>query len=187
MKPPPNIAGALFKFGCSSYYMDAKEAILSQYLAALEMLKHAIVQCPDGLWDDPHNQNRFWRSAYHALFYTHLYLQTSESEFTAWSGHREKYHRLEFLPQPTAEQPELGKAYSKEEELAYLQICREQAKEKVAVLDLEAASGFSWLPFSKLELQLYNLRHLQQHIGELAERLWSRSAVEVDWVGGTSD
>ena len=167
--------------------MDAKQAILAQYLAALEMLKHVIVQCPEALWDDLHDKNRFWHIAYHALFYTHLYLQTSQSEFTAWSGHHENYHRLESLPQPTPEQPDLGKAYTKDEELTYLEICCEQAKEKVAVLDLEAASGFSWLPFSKLELQLYNLRHLQQHIGELAERLWTRSAVEVDWVGRTSD
>ncbi len=93
--------------------MDAKQAIRSQYLAALEMLKQVIVQCPEALWDAPDDKNRFWRIAYHALFYTHLYLQTSESEFTAWSGHREGYHRLESLPQPTPEQPDLGKAYSK--------------------------------------------------------------------------
>ena len=35
----------------------------------------------------------------------------------------------------------------------------------------------------KLELQIYNLRHLQQHTGELMERLGSRAGIDVDWVG----
>jgi len=48
-------------------------------------------------------------------------------------------------------------------------------------LNLEAESGFHWLPFSKLELQLYNLRHIQQHVGELYERL-DRQNIELDWV-----
>jgi len=40
-----------------------------------------------------------------------------------------------------------------------------------------------WLSFGKLELQLYNLRHLGQHTGELMERLGTRAALDVDWVG----
>ena len=55
--------------------------------------------------------------------------------------------------------------------------------ERVPQLDLEAESGFGWLPFGKLELQFYNIRHLQQHTGELMERLGTRAHVDVDWVG----
>ncbi len=36
---------------------------------------------------------------------------------------------------------------------------------------------------SKAELQIYTIRHLQQHIGELMERLGSRAEVDVDWAG----
>ena len=164
--------------------MDAKQAITSQYLAALEMLKQAIVKCPEALWDDARDKNRFWHVAYHALFYTHLYLQRSESEFTAWSKHREHYHVLGELPAS----PDVAAVYSQAEVLAYLEVCREQVKEKVTALDLDAAdSGFYWLPFGKLELQLYILRHLGQHVGELMDRLGTRASIEVDWVGrGTS-
>jgi hypothetical protein len=167
--------------------MDAKQAITSQYLATLEMLKQAIVKCPDTLWDDPGDKNRFWQIAYHALFYTHLYLQESESAFTGWSGHRKDYQYLGSTPRPPHAPPDIGEAYSPAEVLAYLEVCQAQVKEKVAELDLEAAnSGFSWLPFGKLELQLYNLRHLSQHVGELMERLGTRAAIEVDWVGSQS-
>ena len=37
---------------------------------------------------------------------------------------------------------------------------------EVSQLNLEAASGFDWLPFSELELQFYTIRHIQQHTGE---------------------
>jgi len=48
-------------------------------------------------------------------------------------------------------------------------------------MDLQAESGFHWLPFNKLELQLYNLRHTQQHIGELYERL-DKYDIKLNWV-----
>ena len=56
-------------------------------------------------------------------------------------------------------------------------------EEQVDSLDLEAESGFYWLPFDKLELQIYNIRHIQQHTGELCERLGARGDIEVGWVG----
>jgi hypothetical protein len=40
--------------------MNTKEIIKSQYLASLEMLRGAVIQCPDSLWDDPAYKNRFW-------------------------------------------------------------------------------------------------------------------------------
>jgi len=54
--------------------------------------------------------------------------------------------------------------------------------EQVAAMDLQAESGFHWLPFNKLELQVYNIRHLQQHTGELCERLGAHGEIEVAWV-----
>jgi hypothetical protein len=168
--------------------MNAKQAITSQYLAALEMLKQAIAKCPDALWDDPGDKNRFWRVAYHALFYTHLYLQTAESDFKPWSGYRQQYQYLGSVPWPPHAAPEIGEPYGKADVLTYVEFCKAEVRARVAALDLESASsGFDWLPFGKLELQLYNLRHLQQHAGELMERLWTRGAIEVEWVGRQSD
>jgi len=66
--------------------------------------------------------------------------------------------------------------------LAYVGFCRERAAALVPELDLEVASGFHWLPYTKLELQFYSIRHLQQHTGELMERL-GPLAEKVDWVG----
>ena len=57
--------------------MSYTDAIISQYLASLEMLRHVITGCPEDLWDRVEDGNRSWHIAYHALFYTHLYLQDS--------------------------------------------------------------------------------------------------------------
>ena len=53
----------------------------------------------------------------------------------------------------------------------------------VDALDLESKSGFDWLPINKLELQFYNIRHIQQHTGELCERLGVVEDIDVGWVG----
>jgi hypothetical protein len=61
-------------------------------------------------------------------------------------------------------------------------LCQAEVEAKVPALDLAAPSGFHWLPFNKLELQFYNIRHLQHHTGQLADRLRIVANVGVAWV-----
>ncbi|MBP6805989.1 MAG: hypothetical protein KA362_17895, partial [Chloroflexi bacterium] len=67
--------------------------------------------------------------------------------------------------------------------LEYLAFCQQQVETVMGTLNFADESGFYWLPFTKLELQFYNIRHLMQHTGELYERLWARSKIELSWVG----
>ena len=78
--------------------------------------------------------------------------------------------------------PEIGEPYSKEEILEYLDVCKKEAEEKVSAMDLNAESGFYWLPFKKLELQFYNIRHIQHHTGALIDRLRTKENIGVGWV-----
>jgi DinB family protein len=157
--------------------MDARLAIRSQYRAALEMLGKAVTRCPESLWDDATDRDRFWRVAYHTAFFTHLYLSGSLREFVPWNVALARL-RLQDLGRDA----EGAEPCSKADVLAYLAHVRGIVDERVPSLDLAAESGFDWLKFDKLELQLYNVRHLQHHTGELMERLGSRAGVEVDWV-----
>ncbi len=163
--------------------MDVRDIIRSQFAAALEMLKQAIIQCPASLWDERAYKNPFWHIAYHALFYTHLYLQPAEQDFQPWAKHRAEYNFMGRLPWPPHAEPKIGEPYTQQELLDYHALVCEQVEKQVAVLNLDAASGFYWLPFGKLELQFYSIRHLQQHTGELCERLGASGDVEIDWVG----
>ncbi len=143
------------------------------------MLKHAIEECPEALWSGPEYRNEFWQVAYHVLFYAHLYLQPSEEDFIPWEKHKEGNRILG----SSGEESDAAEPYSKEEILEYLELCHVQAEEQVTAMDLTAESGFYWLPFDKLELQFYNIRHLQQHTGELCERLGANGDFEAVWVG----
>jgi hypothetical protein len=162
--------------------MNVQPIIQSQYNATLQMIGEAIAECSDALWDDPAYKNRFWRLAYHALFYTHLYLQPTIQDFVPWTKGRQDHEFLGPVPWPPHNEPDIGEPYTKEDLLEYVDLCRQEVKEKVPALDLEAPSGFEWLPFTKLELQFYNIRHLQLHAGQLVDRLRNVQAVGIDWV-----
>ncbi len=155
--------------------MESGKIIQSQYLAALQMLKQVVIRCPDSQWNFSEDRNKFWHTAYHALFYTHLYLQDSEKDFKPWPKHKDGYQSPGASLSPDF-------VYSREDLLEYLELCRKQVEARVLPLEEQAPSGFYWLPFSKLELHVYNIRHLQQHVGELYERLGSREHIDLDWV-----
>ena len=160
----------------------------SQYRAVLAMLGQTLERCPDGLWADDTHPNRFWHVAYHALFFTHLYLQPSEADFLPWEKHRQEYQFLGPLPWPPHRLPTIGEPYSKAEIQEYLRICEEMIDSAVDRLDLRALQcGFWWYKVPKLEHQLVNIRHLQHHTAQLVDRLRAAAGIGVDWVGGKAE
>lgn len=154
----------------------------SQYAAALEMLREVVRRCPPEMWDDPAPKNHFWRVAYHAIFYTHLYVHPQFEDFAAWPKHRAEAEALGMIQWPTPHPAPDMLPYTPEEVLEFADFCQEQAINFLPKLDLDGPSGFHWWAFSKRELQIYNLRHLQQHTGELADRLGAQG-IEVPWYG----
>ena len=162
-----------------------KQALQVQFMAALEMMKRAIEKCPEELWDDPAEKNRFWHVAYHALFYLHLYMQAGEDKVESWSKGRENYQMMSpTLPWPPHDPVIIDSSYTQADLLEYITFCENQVKKQLAATDLGAAeSGFSWIPLDKFGLHIYSLRHFQSHVGELAERLWARANIEIDWIG----
>jgi hypothetical protein len=71
--------------------------------------------------------------------------------------------------------------------LEYWSFCDRLVDDAVDALDLDSAeSGFSWYRMSKLEHQLVNIRHIQHHGGQLADRLRSAADIGIGWVGGRS-
>ena len=156
----------------------AVKSILSQYRASLAMLRQAIELCPDDLWLASNYCNRYWHIAYHALFYAHLYVSASEAEFTPWEKHRPACRRLG----ESTEKDPLPDPYSKIDVLDYHRICCDEIEHKVPKLPLDEPSGFDWLPFNRLELHFYNIGHMRQHTGQLAERLRTVCGIGITWV-----
>ncbi len=156
--------------------------IWHQFGAAIDMLDNAVRACPDSLWrdaimDDPTDEpefTQFWFIVYHTLFWLDLYL----------SGAR----RNEFAPPaPFINGALPDEPYAKEDLQAYLQHCREKCRATLEAMTDEKANQryeFPWgRELSFAELQLYTMRHVQEHAAQLSLHLGRNGAgAELDWV-----
>jgi len=100
-----------------------------------------------------------------ALFFTDLYLTASEETFSLREIHRKGGDERGDGLSPGVPRAEL---------LPYVQLCRAKAIEVVAnetEQSLAGPSGFSWRKCSRLELHIYNIRHVQHHTGQLSAYL----------------
>jgi hypothetical protein len=172
-------------------------ALWRQYGAAIDMLDNALVACPDALWTERIWPERpptwlsprlgeFWYVVFHAIVWLDIYLSgLPEEEFAPPAPFaQEELDSVEATP----EQP-----YTREELRAYLASTRRACRARLAALTDEQARRpveYAWSkgqPLSYLELQLYNLRHVQEHAAQLSLFLGQRAAPEATgWVLGAN-
>jgi DinB superfamily len=147
--------------------MDYVKTILTgQFEASLCMLSLCVQKCPPEHWGGKIANDTFRQVVYHTLFYVDLYLSPNEEAFQLRDfHHRGGDERLSTGP---------STGLNKDETLSYLALCRRKALATLASEtpeSLRRESGFSWLPFSRGELHLYNIRHVQHHTGQLSAYL----------------
>ena len=150
------------------------------------MLAECVEKCPEGMWLEGEHPRTFWRIAFHAAFFTHLYLGQNEEAFQLWPGLRAGIHHGLWHPPFEVEPyelPEGAESYRRNEILDYIRFADELVDPTVDALNLASdETGFSWYKnMSKLSHQLMNLRHTQGHVGQLSELLMARGIV-TDWV-----
>ena len=158
-----------------------------QFAAAIQTMRLAIEACPDDMWDDRTDGSPFWHLAYHALFFTDLYLSDDEKSFEARDYHEGTEH---FLP---GDYQEFGgivttpeKVFTKKQLMDYADHCLEKCEETFENVTDERAlhrCGFSWYELSVGEFLLNNLRHAQHHAGQLTLLLRRRVDIGIDWLG----
>lgn len=158
----------------------------SQYRAQLAMLRECIEKCPEQLWLDEGPRNAFWRVAYHALFFTHLYLSDDPRSFRPWAEHQRGNQNEDGIvgePDPKSNLPLGPDPYTRDQALRYWEHVDALIDTAIDSMDLRRRdSGFSWYKMTKLE-HLVNIRHLSHHTGQLIERLRASEDVGVKWVG----
>jgi hypothetical protein len=159
-----------------------QDIVVAQLRAALAMLRSTIQACPEELWNRETDHNRFWALAYHAVYHAHLYLHASEASFVPWE--RKVKGKAGFGRTHLGDWTELtpGDTYAKADVLAYCDYVDDLVADLVGAAPFDAPSGFPWLPFSRGEAHLSNLRHIQHHAGQLAERLRQAADVGTEWV-----
>jgi len=158
-----------------------------QFGAAIDTLGNALRDCPDelweeGLWGDDRDQwvaagfSKFWYLGYHALFWLDLYLTGTEEGFVP----PEPFDLVEMEAGEV-----LPRTYTRAGLLGYLEYCRRNCQETIDAMSSEEARrvcSFSWgtVPFG--ELQLYNLRHVQEHAAQLHLFLGQQAGRASKWV-----
>lgn len=141
---------------------DFMDALWMQFGAAIDALENAIRACPDKVWDDRTLKPEFWYTAYHTLFWLDYYLADSPTGFSppAPFGMEEM--------DPAGVLPE--RVYSQDELLRYLQHGRIKCRTLLAGLTpVGAAARYisGKIDFSRVEILLYTMRHVQHHAGQL--------------------
>ena len=140
-----------------------KQILTGQFEAALCMMNDCVEHCPPEHWDGKIGKYAFWHVAYHTLCFVDLYLTPNEEAFQLRDLHPQGWRELDDeYPSRRFEQPEIAR---------YLAICRQKAVGTIASetrASLEGPSGHSRRQFSRGELHLYNLRHVQHHVGQLS-------------------
>ncbi len=130
----------------------------------------------------------FWSVTYHALVWFDLYLSgVPEEEFAPSAPFAQG------VLDSVETQPE--RPYTKEVLHAYLASTRQKCHTTLVGLTDEQAHRpieYSWSegqPISFLELQLYNLRHVQEHAAQLSLFLGQHAipGEAIDWVGQAKD
>lgn len=158
-----------------------------QFGAAIDMFGEALRDCPDELWEkrlwaDQPDQwvaagfSAFWYLGYHTLFWLDLYLTGAEEGFAPPAP-------FDLVEMEAGEV--LPRTYTRAELLGYLAYCRRKCQETIGALSTEQAyqlCRFPWgeLPFA--ELQLYNLRHVQEHGAQLHLFLGQQASQSTSWV-----
>jgi hypothetical protein len=143
-----------------------KVVLAGQFEASLCMLKECVQKCPHDHWDGKIANDTFRQVAYHTLFYVDLYLSPREEAF--------QLRDCQLRGGDERSSTSASAGLTKDETLTYLAICRQKMLETLAcetAESLQRESGFSWLSFSRGEVHLYNIRHVQHHTGQLSAYL----------------
>jgi len=155
-----------------------KTGVWQQFGAAIDTLEDALNLCPDRLWtgvvwhdSEDAKYGQFWFIAYHTLYWTDTFLLGTSEGFRPPAP---------FLHGKLPENP-----YTKDDVHGYLKQCRQKCKAVIEALTDETAYRaciFKWMEPTYLELQLYSMRHVQEHAAQLNLFLGQNGVTGQDWV-----
>ena len=157
-----------------------QEAIHQQFGASIDSLEGAIHACPDATWTSGERWHQPWYLAFHTLFWLDHYLTESSADHVPPAP----FTRGELEAGVFPDRP-----YTKAELLGWLQQCREALSARLSTLSTDAdrdrRCSLHWGEMRAMELLLYNLRHVQHHVGQLNMLIRQAGGQPTPWVWRT--
>ena len=161
-----------------------KQLIANQYEASLSTLMYCAKKCPDAQWNVLVARYPFNQVLFHTLFFADFYLGYDAKSFRSQSFHKENRDLFADYEQLSDREPQ--SVYSRNQIEKYGKFCVEKALETV-VLETEQSlcseACFERREFSRAELHVYNIRHIQHHAAQLILRLRIDADVDIPWIG----
>ena len=160
-----------------------QQLLASQFEASLCTLGHCLARCPGDLWSARVVLYPFYQVAFHALIFADLYLSADEESFRQQPFHLANRELFRDYEQLEDREPVLF--YDRSQLLTYLAFCRSKAVATMAAetfATLSAPARFAGKNFSRGELHLVNIRHLQHHAAQLIMRLRLDANIDIPWI-----
>lgn len=142
------------------------QMLLGQYEAALSMFRDAMASCPAEHWERKVANHPVGVVALHTLMWTDVYLGRSAKDFVSHELVIEGRGLPFGQPLPKGQLPP---GLKQTRALEYADYCLAKVRRVLAEeteADLAGDNGFG-RPFSRAEMHLYNIRHIQHHTGAL--------------------
>jgi hypothetical protein len=161
-----------------------KQLIVSQFEASLCTLAHCVAKCPDAVWNAPVAKYPFCQVAFHTLFFADFYLGPDAESLRGQSFHLENPVLFGDYEQLQDREPE--SLYERPQIVTYLDFCRRKAATTIAAETAESLCAPAKFPrrnFSRAELHIYNMRHIQHHAAQMIMRLRLDTDVDIPWIG----
>lgn len=159
------------------------EVLISQYKASLGMLRNTIEQVPEDQWNTEEYNNPTWQIAYHILWSIKFYLGPNTESYVPWENAIEGAESLGGSLE--WENPEQGVVVeghqTKEELIFFIDDLESILSSKIESLPLNEDSGFEWYPYSRLEMHINTIRHIQHHTAQIIERLKAKGLSGFNW------
>lgn len=163
--------------------LDTFKALLdNQYAAALCTLNSCIDGCPDDAWEGLVVEHSYCETVFHTLFFCDVYLGKDEDAFRREPFHAENTEFFRDYEELQDRKPEL--LYDKPGVRRYMSYVRERASAVIAAETAESLngpSGFDRRDFTRAELHLMNIRHVQHHAAALGLKLRLERAHGIPW------
>ncbi|MGC4233510.1 MAG: hypothetical protein QM594_11075, partial [Niabella sp.] len=134
-------------------------------------------------WNTEEYNNPNWQVAYHSIWSAQYYLgANTESDIpfkNAITGAESLGGTQDW--ENADEGVVVEGFHTKDELLSFIDEVERHLQQRIAVLPLEENSGFEWYPYSRLELHINSIRHIQHHIAQIIERLKAKGITGFSW------
>lgn len=170
----------------TEHKMDQKKIthiLASQYSASFGMLRTAIEKVPNHHWNNEKDNNPNWQIAYHVVWGAKFYLGANPESYVPFENAIEGAESLGGNQdwENADEGITVEGFHSKAELLAFIDEIENNLQQSIEDLPLDQDSGFEWYPYSRLELHMNSIRHIQHHTAQIIERLKAEGITGFPW------